>query len=96
MLLKREILEAIRAGAIDLQFRRWSRPTVRPGGTLRTPLGLLHIGRIDDLLPAEVTAADAARAGFADLPAFHRWLATMKPGARFQRIEVSWAGDQPE
>ena len=93
MLIKREILEAIRAGDIDLQFRRWTRPTVKPGGTLKTPLGLLRIGAITDLRPEDVSEADAHRAGFADLPAFHRWLATMKQGPLFQRIEVSWGGD---
>ena len=35
MLLKREVLEAIKRGEITLQFRRWSRPTVKPGGTLK-------------------------------------------------------------
>jgi hypothetical protein len=88
MLLKLADLEAIRDGRIDLVFRRWSRPTVKAGGTLKTRLGTLHIGRIDDLRPEDVTEADARRAGFADLPRFHRWLATMKPGHLFQRIEV--------
>ena len=68
MLIKREILEAIRAGDIDLQFRRWTRPTVKPGGTLKTPLGLLRIGAITDVRPEDVSEADAHRAGFADLP----------------------------
>ena len=93
MLIKREVLEAIRAGRIDLQFRRWTRPTVKPGGTLRTPLGSLRIGAVTDMRPEQVTEADARRAGFADLPDFQRWLATMKQGPLFQRIEVSWAGD---
>jgi hypothetical protein len=93
MLLKREVLEAIRAGDIDLQFRRWTRPTVKPGGTLKTPLGLLRIGAVTDMRPEDVTEADARRAGFADLPAFARWLATMKQGPLFQRIEVAWGGD---
>jgi hypothetical protein len=93
MLIKREILEAIRAGRIDLQFRRWTRPTVKPGGTLKTPLGLLRIGTVTDMRPEDVTAADARRAGFADRADFDRWLATMKQGPLFQRIEVNWAGD---
>jgi hypothetical protein len=93
MLIKREVLEAIKAGSIDQQFRRWSRPTVKPGGTLKTKVGLLRIGRIDDMQPAEVSEADARRAGFADRAGFDRWLATMKQGPLFQRIEVSWIGD---
>jgi hypothetical protein len=93
MLIKREVLEAIKAGSIDLQFRRWSRPTVKPGGTLKTRVGLLRIGRIDEMRPEDVSAAEARRAGFADRADFDRWLATMKPGPLFQRIEVKWAGE---
>jgi hypothetical protein len=93
MLIKREVLEAIRAGRIDLQFRRWTRPTVKPGGTLKTPLGRLRIGAITDMRPEDVTEADARRAGFTDRSDFDRWLATMKQGPLFQRIEVNWSGD---
>lgn len=90
MLIKREVLEAIERGEISLQFRRWSRPTVKPGGTLKTRLGLLHIGRVDQMDPDDVTDEDARRAGFADIAEFRRWLATMKEGPIFQRIEVSF------
>jgi hypothetical protein len=94
MLLKLEVLEAIKSGRIDLQFRRWSRPSVKAGGTLKTKIGLLRIGRIDDMRAEDVTLADAKRAGFADLAAFHHWLGAMKQGPLFQRIEISYAADQ--
>ncbi|HWA17894.1 MAG TPA: hypothetical protein VG757_02760 [Devosia sp.] len=92
MLIKLETLEAIKRAEITLQFRRWTRPSVKPGGTLKTKIGLLRIGRIDDMKPADVTLADARRAGFKDLADFHRWLGTMKQGPLFQRIEVSYLG----
>lgn len=91
MLLKLELLEDIKAGKVDLVFRRWSRPSVKAGGTLKTRLGIMSIGAIVDMDPADVTEADAKRAGFADLGAFRAWLDTMKPGHLFQRIEVSFA-----
>lgn len=93
MLIKLEVLQAIKAGTIDLQFRRWTRPSVKPGGTLKTKLGLMQIGAITNLTPEEVTEADARRAGFADLADFRKWLSTMKEGPLFQRIEISWLGD---
>lgn len=93
MLLKLQLLEQIRAGEVDLVFRRWSRPSVKAGGTLKTKVGLLQIGAITDMDPDEVSQADARRAGFADLVAFRRWLDTMKPGHLFQRIEVSFLSD---
>lgn len=90
MLLKLELLEAIKAGKVDLVFRRWSRPSVKAGGTLKTKLGVMAIGRIDDMEPDDVTDADARRAGFGDVADFRKWLDTMKPGHLFQRIEVSF------
>ena len=96
MLIKREVLEAIKAGRIDLQFRRWTRPSVKPGGQLKTAVGIMRIGRIDDMRPEDVTLADARRAGFADLAAFRDWLAGMKQGPLFQRIEISYGGEAPD
>ena len=93
MLLKRDLLEQIKAGEVDLIFRRWSRPTVKAGGTLETKVGLLAIRAIDDMAPEDVTEAEARRAGFADVAAFRRWLETMKPGHLFQRIEVGYLGE---
>lgn len=90
MLLKLELLEAIKAGQVDLVFRRWSRPSVKAGGTLKTRLGVMSIGAIDDMDPADVTEADAKRAGFKDVADFRKWLDTMKPGHLFQRIEVGF------
>ena len=93
MLLKRELLEEIKAGKVDLVFRCWSRPTVKSGGTLKTKLGLLQIGAITDMEPTDVSEAEARRAGFKDVADFRKWLDTMKPGHLFQRIEVSYLGE---
>ena len=92
MLLKLDVLEAIKRGDITLQFRRWTRPSVKPGGTLKTKVGLLRIGRIDEMDPADVTLADAKKAGFKDLADFNKWLNTMKQGPLFHRIEMSYIG----
>ena len=88
-----EVLAAIRRGDIDLQFRRWSRPTVKSGGTLKTRIGMMKIGRVDEMSPEDVTEAEARRAGFKDVADFRRWLDTMKQGPIFQRIEISYAGE---
>jgi len=93
VLIRLEVLEAIKRGEISLQFRRWTRPSVKPGGTLKTKVGVLKIGRIDDLRPEDVTAVDARRGGFRDIADFHRWLGTMKQGPLFQRIEISYLGE---
>ena len=43
MLIRREFLEKIASGNVDLAFRRWRRPTVKSGGRLRTAIGMLAI-----------------------------------------------------
>jgi hypothetical protein len=93
MLIRLEVLEAIKRGEIDLQFRRWTRPSVKPGGTLKTRVGILQIGEMDEISPGDVTDGDARRAGFHDVAAFRRWLDTMKQGPLFHRIEVSFLGE---
>mgnify|MGYP001122093725 CR=1 FL=1 len=89
MLLKRDLLEDIKAGKVDLIFRRWNRPSVKAGGTLKTKVGVLQIGEIMPIDAADVTEADAKRAGFRDVSDFLKWLDTMKPG-ELDRIEVSY------
>jgi len=64
MLLPRAALNEIQAGRIDRAFRRWKRPTVRAGGTLRTSIGLLAIDSVEPITDADVTEDDAARAGY--------------------------------
>lgn len=94
MLIKLEVLEAIKRGDIDLQFRRWKRRSVKAGGTLKTRVGVLSIGAITPISASGVTEVDARRAGFEDVPDFLRWLDTMKPG-ELDRIEVSYLGEDP-
>ncbi|WEJ60043.1 hypothetical protein [Devosia sp. FJ2-5-3] len=93
MLLKRDLLEEIKAGKIDVIFRRWNRPTVKAGGTLKTKVGLLAIKGVTDMSPDDVTEADSQRAGFKDVADFRAWLDTMKEGSLFQKIEVGYIGD---
>ena len=95
MLLKMTDLEAIKSGKIDIVFRRWKRATVKPGGTLKTKIGVLAIGAMTPLTADQVTLPDARRAGFRDLAHFDAWLATMKEGD-LVRIEVSYAGPRQD
>lgn len=94
MLIKHEILQQIRSGAITLQFRRWTRRTVKAGGTLKTRVGVLRIGAITRVAAVDVTDTEARYAGFRDAADFRTWLDTMKPGV-LDRIEVSFLGEDP-
>lgn len=94
MLLKRAVLDRIAAGEIRLVFRRWRRPTVKSGGTLRTAAGMLDIVSVTPVSRRSITVADAARAGFPSRAALLRELDQRDDGDLY-RIEVRPGGDDP-
>jgi len=57
--------EGIRSGEITVAFRAWKRPTIKAGGSLQTPAGLLRIDALEEITTAEITDADARAAGAA-------------------------------
>jgi len=66
MLFRTKDLEAIFAGQCTLAFRRWKKPTVRPGGAVRTQLGMVGIDSVEPIEPQDVTEAEARAAGYKD------------------------------
>lgn len=93
MLFKRPELEAIRSGRITLAFRRWRRPTVKAGGTLKTPVGLLSIDRVTLEDISRISSADAARSG-RDLASLLSDLEAGREGSIY-RIEFHFSGPDP-
>lgn len=107
MLLTRPVLERIRAGEVDLVFRRWRRPTVRSGGTLRTVVGVLDIHEVAVVEPDQIDAGQALRAGYpqvadllADLfaerpPTRRARQAHPDPDSPVYRVRVGYRGADP-
>jgi hypothetical protein len=94
MLFRRDALEGIARGEIDVAFRWWTRPTVKAGGTLQTAVGRLAIASVEPTTQSAVTVEDARRAGFATRAALLRAF-PRKPGSRLYRIQFSLAGPDP-
>ena len=65
MMFRQRFLDGIRDGTVTLAFRRWTRPSVRSGGTLLTPIGQLSITLVDEVPMTRISDADARRAGYA-------------------------------
>lgn len=65
MLFPAHVLDEIAAGRVTLALRRWRRATVRAGGTLVTPIGVLAIDAVERVQPDEITDATARAAGAA-------------------------------
>ncbi len=94
MLLRMAVLERIVRGEVTRVFRRWRRPTVRPGGTLRTAVGLLRIRDVAMVDDADVSDADAAAAGY-DSPAALLAEHPAREGRRLYRVGVEFVGADP-
>jgi hypothetical protein len=92
MLFDRRALRGIASGEVTVAFRRWRRPTVKAGGTLRTRAGVLAIESVEPIEPAKVTDADARRAGYQDRAGV---LASLRHEGRLYRVAFRLAGPDP-
>lgn len=91
MLIRVADWERIRSGEVTLQFRRWKRPTVRAGGTLRTSLGVLAIDAVD--VVSRASRAEALAAGF---PSVRELMSSVdgREGSLY-RIRLRFVGEDP-
>jgi hypothetical protein len=87
-------LAAIRAGTLDLAFRRWDRPRVVVGTRMRTAAGLVEVTSVDAVDESTLTEDDARRAGAASLDVVRRGLAA-HPDRPVFRVGLRWAGEDP-
>jgi hypothetical protein len=94
MLFRTEFYQAIEQGKIRVAYRRWRRPSVKAGGTLKSPVGLLAIETVELFDPATLTEKDAKAAGYRDLHQLIKEL-NERDGGEFYRIRFHHAGADP-
>jgi hypothetical protein len=94
VLIRPAELAAIRAGAVDLAFRRWDRPRLRVGTRIRTPIGLVEVTAVEEVALESITDAQAHRAGAASLEAVVTMLAR-RPDSPIFRVGLRYAGPDP-
>ncbi|MDP9631369.1 UNVERIFIED_ORG: DNA-binding transcriptional ArsR family regulator [Ensifer adhaerens] len=94
MLFRKAILDQIAKGDVTLAFRRWTRPTVKADGSLRTAAGVLSIDAIETTEAEDISIEDARRAGF---PTREALLAELdgRPDGTLYRIAFHRQGDEP-
>jgi hypothetical protein len=87
-------LAGIKAGVLDLGFRRWDRPRVVVGTRMRTAVGLIEVTSVEPVDETAITEEDARRAGAASLDALRHGLAAGADRPVF-RVGLRWVGDDP-
>jgi hypothetical protein len=88
------MLAAVAEGTIDLAFRRWERPRVRPGGRQRTAAGLIGFDAVELVTRAQVTDDGARRAGFASREELLGFLDRRETGEIY-RVRLRVIGPDP-
>lgn len=90
VMIPRWLQEGVRSGELDLAFRRWPRQMHVPGGTQRTPGGVVRFEEVEVVELAAITEDDARRAG--QPLAQIREVLGRKEGDVY-RIRLSYAGE---
>ena len=94
MMIRPDTLAAIKAGDVDLAFRRWDRPRVVVGTRLRTRVGLLEVTSVDKVAPSRISAEEARRAGAKSVVELRRMLEA-KADRPVWRVGLRHAGADP-
>ncbi len=97
LLFKKAFHEGLATGAITLTFRRWQKPHVKPGGRYRChPIGVLEVDAVSIVRVRDITARDAAAAGFASRAALVDYLGELGPlddDTEVYRVVLHHGGD---
>jgi hypothetical protein len=94
MLFRQRVLEGVADKTINLAFRRWDRPRVKPGTLIRTRIGVIRIGAVDKVDPGSITDVDARAAGYRHASELVAEL-DKRGGASVYRVQMSLRGPDP-
>lgn len=87
-------LDGVRAGTVDLAFRRWDRPRVKVGTRMRTAVGVVEVVSVEEVAPSSLRADDARRAGAPSLAALKEALSVRADRPLF-RVGIRYGGVDP-
>lgn len=93
--MSKRILRGVAAGEISEAYLRWPSPLVEAGARLSTAVGSIGVGEVSRVDPAELTDADARRAGFGSAAGLRASLAKHGRGEVY-RLTLSFDGPAPQ
>jgi len=95
MLFRKAQWAGLADGSITVAFRYQKRPTVRAGGTLQSPAGLLGIDSVTPIGLRDIDVASARRAGYDTAAAARADLGPRPPEKQLYRVEFHLVGEDP-
>ena len=96
MLFPVRFWDGLTDGSVTVAFRYWKRPTVKTGGTLVSPVGVLAIDAVERATLRDIGPGDAHAAGYPSRTALVTDLGRhRRPGTTLHRIAFHYAGEDP-
>ncbi len=92
VLFKERFWAGLRDGSLTVAYRRWKRPSVKSGGTLVSPGGLLAIDSVEAIEDARVDDEAARQAGYESRKEL---LANLRADGQLYRVRFHRIGDDP-
>jgi hypothetical protein len=92
VLFKERFWPGLRDGSLTVAYRRWKRPSVRAGGTLQSPGGLLAINSVEPIDDSEIDDDAARAAGYGDR---QELLGNLRGDGQLYRIRFRRLGEDP-
>jgi hypothetical protein len=95
VLFRKQFWPGIADGSLTVAVRRWKRPTVKAGGTLRSPAGFLAIDAVEVIDESDLDEELATRAGYASVDALRHELGPQSNDRQVYKIEFHRGGTDP-
>lgn len=92
VLFKERFWPGLRDGSLTVAYRRWKRPSVRAGGTLQSPGGLLAINSVEPIDDRDIDDEAARAAGYGDRKEL---LGNLRGEGQVYRIRFHRIGEDP-
>ena len=84
MLFKKQYLDLIACGKLKYAYRKWSRPTVKTGSALLTPVGMLRIKSVEPIEYKDISDKDVRLAGYKDRQELEKELSFKSKGVLYK------------
>jgi hypothetical protein len=94
MIFKTNHLLGIKSGKITLAFRKWEKPGVKPGSTMRNEMGVIEVEDVNQVTLAAITEADAVSSGYDTRDELIKALNKVEKGKIF-RIRLKYQSADP-
>jgi hypothetical protein len=95
VLFRKRFWDGLADGSITVAYRRWKRPTVKAGGTLRSPGGFLAIDSVEVVGEDALDDTQARRAGYEDAAELRKEVGAPAADRALYRVEFHLAGPDP-